>query len=288
MALEPTSVQRDKMLSHGKIRLSLVQFLVMKDVKDPREYFRGTAAAVQNEKGIREHQLRIDQVITRGEMPYQCLMVDNFPSSQALLMAHENSRNLRNEYLSEVYSLIVQAKPNLKKVGRTLGFTSSWLTKLLKTAEVKGIDHLKELGDHLDPETDPDAGKVLEFSNEKLDQPFYMMNLNQFSRSPRRGEGGKSAYNQYTVRIMPRLISVGGYPDIYGKILSTYIGDQKSALFNSWHDFALVYYPSRTSFLRLMTNTPQGAAEIRREGLKKVVLMASSNLQPQLDRIRAF
>jgi hypothetical protein len=73
---------------------------------------------------------------------------------------------------------------------------------------------------------------------------------------------------------MPRLISVGGYPDIYGKILSTYIGDQKSALSNNWHDFALVYYPSRGSFLRLVTNTPHGAAEIRREGLKKVVLMS--------------
>ncbi len=70
-------------------------------------------------------------------------------------------------------------------------------------------------------------------------------------------------------QIAPYLISVGGYPDIYGKILSTYIGDQKSSLSNNWHDFALVYYPSRTSFLRLMTNTPQGAAEIRREGLKK-------------------
>ena len=73
---------------------------------------------------------------------------------------------------------------------------------------------------------------------------------------------------------MPRLISVGGYPDIYGKILSTFIGDQKSAISNNWHDFALVYYPSRDSFLRLMTNIPRGAAEIRREGLTKVVLMS--------------
>ena len=150
------------------------------------------------------------------------------------------------------------------------------LTKLLGTAEISGIEQFEDNSDRLDPETDPDAGKVLEFSGNKLDEPFYMMNLNQFSPSPQRGEGGKSAYNQYSARIMPRLISVGGYPDIYGKILSTYIGDQKSSLSNNWHDFALVYYPSRTSFLRLMTNTPQGAAEIRREGLKKAVLLASS------------
>jgi len=278
MALEPTSVQRDKMLSQGKNKLTLVQFLVGKDPAAAQEYLGQTGRAVAGEGGTREHQLRIDQVITVGELPYQYLTVDKFPSSQSLLLAHENTREIRQKSLSEIYALVVQPNPVVKKVTRGLVFLSSTLTRWLGTAEIRGMEQIENNSDKLDPETDPDAGKVMEFSSEKLDEPFYMMNLNQFSFSPRRGEGGKSAYNQYTARIMPRLISVGGYPDIYGKILSSYIGDQKSALFNSWHDFALVYYPSRTSFLRLMTNTPQSAAEIRREGLKKVALMASSNL----------
>ena len=276
MALEPSSVQRDKMLARGKTKLSLVQFLVMQGPGTAQEYLKTTRQAVQKEGGSREHQLKIDQVITKGETPYQFLTVDNFPSSQALLLAHENSREIRHESLSEIYALVVQPNPAVKKITKGLGFLSSMLTKLLGTAEISGIEQFEDNSDRLDPETDPDAGKVLEFSGNKLDEPFYMMNLNQFSPSPQRGEGGKSAYNQYSARIMPRLISVGGYPDIYGKILSTYIGDQKSSLSNNWHDFALVYYPSRTSFLRLMTNTPQGAAEIRREGLKKAVLLASS------------
>ena len=278
MALEPTSVQRDKMLAQGKNKLCLVQFLVLKDVGTEREYLSTSSQAVRKEAGAREHQLRIDHLITNGDMPFQYLTVDKFPSSEALLLAHENTREIRQQYLSEIYALVVQPNPAVKKVTRALGFLSSPLTRWLGTAEIRGWEQIENHADRLDRETDPDAGKVLDFSSEKLDEPFYMMNLNQFSLSPRRGEGGRSAYNQYSVRIMPRLISVGGYPDIYGKILSTYIGNQKSALFNNWHDFALVYYPSRTSFLRLMTNTPQGTAEIRREGLKKVVLMASSNL----------
>jgi len=276
MALEPTSVQRDKMLSQGKNKLILAQFLVVQDSAAALEYLRQTSRAVANEGGTREHQLRIDQLITNGKMPFQYLTVDKFPSSEALLLAHENTRDLRQDSLTEIYALVVQPSPAVKKVTRGLSFLSSTLTSLLNTAEIKGLEQIKNQPDKLDPETDPDAGKVMEFSSEKLDKPFYMMNLNQFSPSPRRGEGGKSAYNQYSARIMPRLISVGGYPDIYGKILGTYIGDQKNPLNNNWHDFALVYYPSRTSFLRLMTNTPQGAAEIRREGLRKVVLMACS------------
>jgi len=149
------------------------------------------------------------------------------------------------------------------------------LTRLLGTSEVKDI---RNFSDQLDPETDPDPGAVREFAAGDMGPPFYMMNLNQFTPQDKRRGSGKDAYNRYSALIMPYLVSVGGYPDIYGKILSTYIGDQKSRLSNSWHDFALVYYPSRTSFLRLMTNAPGGAAKIRRAGLKRVVLMACSTI----------
>ena len=278
MALEPSSIQRDRMLAKGKTKLTLVQFLVMKDLKAAQEYLRITNQLVLAEGGTREHQLRIDQLLTGGEMPYQYLTADSFPSSLALLLAHENSREIRQESLSDIYALIVQPNTLVKKVTKGLSFLSSILTKWLGTDEISEITQIVENSDSLDPETDPDAEKVMRFSSEKLTEPFFMMNLNQFSPSPRRGEGGRSAYNQYSARIIPRLISVGGYPDIYGKILSTYIGDQKSTLSNNWHDFVLVYYPSRDSFLRLMTNTPRGAAEIRREGLEKVVLMPCSKL----------
>lgn len=274
MALEPSSIQRDRMLAHGKTKLTLVQFIIMKDLKPAQAYFSATNEAVNKEGGTREHQLRIDQVITSGELPFQYLTVDNFPSSQALLLAHEHTREIRQEHLTEAYALIVKPTPVVKKLVKILGFMSPFLTKLLRTAEAKGINHLGELDDYLDPETDPDAGKVAEFASERLDEPFYMMNLNQYQSD------GKRDYKQYSARIIPRLISVGGFPDIYGKILTTYIGDQKSTLFNNWQDFALVYYPSRYSFLRLMTNTPGGAAEVRREGLKNVVLMAGSNFKP--------
>ncbi|MCD6423909.1 MAG: hypothetical protein J7L35_00240 [Anaerolineales bacterium] len=272
MALEPSSIQRDRMLAHGKTKLILVQFLVMKNMGFVQDYLNVTNQAVLKEDGTREHQLKIDQVITVGELPYSYLTVDRFPSSQSLLLAHENTREIRQDSLNEVYALIVQPNPAIKKAVKGLGFMSSLLTKLLGTAESKGIEKIQEHADSLDLDTDPDASKAKEFSSRKLDEPFYMMNLNQFQ------PGGKREYNQYSAMITPRLVSVGGYPDIYGKILSTYIGDQKSALSNRWHDFALVYYPSRTSFLRLMTNTPRGAVHIRRDALKKVVLIPCSDL----------
>jgi len=273
MAIEPTSVQRDRMLAQGKTKLSLAQFLVFKDPAFYRDYLETTRQSVSEEGGTRNHQLKIDQLLTGGELAYQYLTVDRFPSSQALLQAHENSREIRQEALIETYAIIV--KPNLavKRIIKGLGFLTQLLEKWLGTSELREI---KGLSDRLDPETDPDPEKIAEFRDGNLDRPFYMLNLNQFSPSSKRRTSGKAAYNQYSARILPYLVSVGGYPDIYGEILSTYIGDQKSPLFNNWHDFVLVYYPSRSHFLRLMTNIPGGAAEIRRAGLKRVVLMPCS------------
>ena len=273
MALEPTSIQRDKMLAQGKTKLTLVQFLVMKDPGAIEEYFAETGRAILAQGGSRGHQLKIDQLLTDGEMPYQYLTVDSYPSSEALLLVHEYTREIRLASNNEIYSLVVRPNPAIKRITRGLGFLASFLASLLGTSEIKEINDFKDLSDRLDPDTDPDAGKISEFRSEKLDEPFYMMNLNQFSPAGKHASSGRAAYNRYSARIMPYLVSVGGYPDIYGKILSTYIGDQKNQLSNNWHDFTLVYYPSRTSFLRLMSNTPQGAAEIRRAGLKRVVLM---------------
>ena len=64
MALEPSSIQRDRMLAHGKTKLILVQFLVMKDMGSDQDYLNITNQAVQKEGGTREHQLKIDQVMS--------------------------------------------------------------------------------------------------------------------------------------------------------------------------------------------------------------------------------
>ena len=122
MATEPTSVQRDRMLVHGKSKLTLVQFLAADNPEAIDNYLAETQRAVQTEGGSRGHQLKIDQVLTRGEMPYHYLIVDNFPSSQALLIAHENSRAVRLSNIREEYAILVRPNPLIKRIAKGLGF----------------------------------------------------------------------------------------------------------------------------------------------------------------------
>ena len=271
MALEPTSVQRDRMLSFGKTKLTLVQFLVSKDPVGAIEHLNKSSQAVFQEGGQRQYQLRIDQVLAGGNLPYQYLTVDSFPSSQALLLAHENTRSIRGSALTEIYGIYFRTTSRAKKIMKGMGVLSPTLSRWLGTQQIRNIPDQPE---QLDPETDPALYAVQDFAARDPETPFYMMNLNRFSSPSRTRVAGKSAYQRYSARILPYLISVGGSPDIYASILGTYIGDQNSNLHNRWDDFALVYYPSRNSFLRLLTNTPKKAAEIRRAGLEKVVLMS--------------
>jgi hypothetical protein len=275
MALEPTSVQRDRMLSHGKTKIILVQFLVAKDPGNIKEYFSLSSQAVLNEGGQRDYQLRIDQILVGGEHPYQYLTVDSFPTSQALLLAHENSREIRVAALEEIYGIYLKPNSTINKAVKTAGVLAPTLARWLDTNEVK-VFPLDD--DVLDPDTDPEPEAVREFSTRDQDQPFFMMNLNQFaSQLDKRYLTGKAAYKRYSVSITPYLISVGGYPVIFDEPLGTYIGDSQCSLSNIWSEFGLVYYPSRSSFLRLMTNTPRRAAMYRRAGLKKAVLMTCLN-----------
>jgi hypothetical protein len=272
MAIEPTSVQRDRMLSRGKTKLILIQFLIGKDPAKIEEYFTLSGQAVLAEGGKRRYLLRIDQTLVGGTFPYQYLSVDSFPSSQALLMAHENTREIRLAALQEIYGIYLKSKSTLNKAVRAAGMLAPSLGRWLGTQEKK---EYPLASDELDPVTDPDPEVIREFSSRDQDQPVYMMNLNQFApQDSKLYVSGKAAYKRYSTRITPYLISVGGFPVIFDKPLGTYIGHQQNSLYNSWGEFGLVFYPSRASFLRLLTNAPRRAAAYRRVGLKKAVLMA--------------
>ena len=87
----------------------------------------------------------------------------------------------------------------------------------------------------------------------------------------------EQAYNRYGSRIMPYLISVGGYPDLFGHAAGTLVGDDDRRWDDEWSDFAMVYYPSRQVFLKMMTHTPAKGIYHRDAGLARAVLMPSTD-----------
>jgi uncharacterized protein (DUF1330 family) len=274
--LEPTNEQRSA-FKDVQGTLALVQFLAIKDRDAYNHYRSASERAVQDIGGQRTHGVNIDQVLAGGEMHYQSITVDIFPSNEAALKAFNAVSPERQVALSDIYALAVHPATRLPRIAKAFSFLAPLLNRMLGTESEKDMTGFAELAD---PEKGPVPETLAVLKEHDQTMPFYMMNLNKYYPKAQYDNGGnisgEQAYNRYGRRILPYLISVGGYPDFIGHILGVFVGDESSPLHDDWSDFAMVYYPSRQNFIHMMTNAPQEGAHHRDAGLEKAVLMPSS------------
>jgi hypothetical protein len=277
MIIEPTLEQRTQFQKLPQGQLALVQFISIKDQTPFAQYLQASARAVKAHSGQRTHHVQIDQILAGGEMPFQAITVDRFPSRESALLAFEATQAERQDALSQIYCLAVRPADRLPRVIKALGFLSPVLGRILGTNAEKEMPRFREIAN---PETGPVPDTLEEMRKHDQSTPFYMMNLNKYYSKAQYASGenvsGEDAYNRYGSRILPYLISVGGYPDIIGHVAAVLVGDENSRLHDDWSDFAMVYYPSRRNFIRMMTNAPKDGAHHRDAGLQLAVLMPSS------------
>jgi len=279
MSLEPTAGQRSQVESLAFDKLALAQFYMIKDQDAFALYTSASIRAISEARGQRTHNVRIDQVLAGGEMPYHLITVDSFPSSDTLLSAFDSLCGEREQAFSQIYALVVHPDDRTSKLAKSLGILAPILRLILGTndeREMTGFDKVAN------PETGPVPGTVAVMREHNQNTSFFMMNLNKYYPQAQYADGesvsGESAYNQYSNRIAPYLISVGGYPDIFGQTVGLLVGNDASPLHDDWSDFAMVYYPSRRNFINMMTHTPRKGVHHRNAGLQKAVLMPASNI----------
>jgi len=275
--LEPTEKQRSA-LAELQGTLALAQFLVIKDKDAFGDYRSASKRAVQETGGRRAHGVRVDQVLAGGEMPYQAITVDLFPSGEAARSAFEAVRDERQAALADVYALAVRPRTGPPRIAKALGFLAPLLSRTLGTRSEKELTGFAVLAN---PETGPVPETVAVLREHDQTTPFYVMNLNKYYPMANYESGeeisGEQAYNRYGTRILPYLASVGGYPAIIGHTEGLFVGDERCPLHDDWDDFAMVYYPSRLKFVHMMTNTPRKGVHHRDAGLQRAVLMPSSD-----------
>jgi len=279
MALEPIHELSTQIQELAPGKLALVQFMAINDQDAFSQYRSASKRAVRQAGGKRTHCVVVDQVLAGGEMPYQAIMVDVFPSPQAALTAYGAAIADGQTALTEVYVLAVRPRNGLHSIAKAVGFFAPILGRLLGTTSEKAIPRFAE---HANPETGPVPETVAVMRAHDQTTPFFMMNLNKYYPQAIYEIGdeisGEQAYNRYAMRITPYLISVGGYPDIIGPVVGVLVGNEHSALHDDWSDFVMVYYPSRRRFLQMMTNSPTKGIHHRDAGLQRAVLMPSSSI----------
>jgi len=276
--LEPTSEQR-RILESSTGATTLAQFLSVREQAAFDQYRAVSEAAVRENGGHRAFGVHIDQVLAGGEMPFQELVVDMFPSGEAALIAFDAAKETRATAVVESYILAVSPAGGPHGLVRRLRFLSPLLRPILGTDSEKERPELKG---KLNPATGPVPETTEVLRRHDQTTPFYMMNLNRYYASAQYEGGqarkgtGEQAYARYGIRIVPYLISVGGYPDFMGHVIGTFVGSEDSPLHDDWSEFAMVYYPSRRVFLNMATHAPAKGIHHRDAGLARAVLMPST------------
>jgi hypothetical protein len=276
--LEPTTEQR-RILESSTGSITLVQFLSVQEQAAFDQYRAASEAAVRENGGYRAYGVHIDQVLAGGEMPFQELVVDMFPSGEAALIAFDTAKETRATAVAEAYILAVRPAGGPSGLVRRLRFLAPLLRPILGTDSEK---ERQELKGKLNPDTGPVPETIEVLRRHDQTTPFYMMNLNRYyARAQYEGDRagkrtGEQAYARYAIRIVPYLISVGGYPDFMGHVIGTFVGSEDSPLHDDWSEFAMVYYPSRRVFLNMATHAPVKGIHHRDAGLARAVLMPST------------
>jgi hypothetical protein len=276
--LEPTTEQR-RILESSTGATILVQFLSVQKQVAFDQYRAASEAAVRENGGHRAYGVHIDQVLAGGEMPFQELMVDMFPSGETALIAFDAAKETRAAAVAESYILAVNRAGGPLGLVRRLRFLSPLLRPILGTNSER---EQQEFKGKLNPDTGPVPETIEVLREHDQTAPFYMMNPNRYFASAQYEGGqvgkrtGEQAYARYGIRIVPYLISVGGYPDFMGHVIGTFVGSEDSPLHDDWSEFAMVYYPSRRVFLNMATHAPVNGIHHREAGLARAVLMPST------------
>ncbi len=105
----------------------------------------------------------------------------------------------------------------------------------------------------------PDDAAQQQFIQADVDRkPIIMVNLLRFrGQADYGGSGGpaitgREAYNRYARGVLPLLWETGGQLLWQGHVRTTFIAPDGEA----WDEAALVYYPSRAAFIRMVTSAP--------------------------------
>jgi len=267
------------MLQEINCTTALVQFMSLQEQVAFDQYREASEAAVRENGGHRAYGVHIDQILAGGEMPFQELVVDMFDSGEAALIAFDAAKVSRATAVREAYILAVRPAGGLLGLVRRLRFLAPLLRAILGTNSEK---EQLELSDKLNPATSPVPETIEILRRHDQTTPFHMMNLNryyaraQYEGGQARKRTGEQAYARYAIRIVPYLISVGGYPDSMGHVIGTFVGSEDSPLHDDWSEFGMVYYPSRRAFLNMATHTPAKGIHHRDAGLARAVLMPST------------
>ena len=256
-----------------------VEYISLKSGSTLSDYLEGLDEQPSGFGGKPKYRANVDHYFIGGTMAYVGVLIDEFPSIEDAVKCDQERKAIRERHLEHRYAILVRHNSKIPKRVKSLHWLSPVLNWLFKAGSVKPVP---DMSGYARPAIAPTNESVEELKGFDQERPVFMMNLNKFYKNAQYGSGkemtGEKAYGKYSKSIFPYLVSVKGYPAIYGRIVQVLETDSNSQLPDEWDEFIWVSYPSRKHFLRLMTNAPEKGIGHRNAGLERAVVFPCSEI----------
>jgi uncharacterized protein (DUF1330 family) len=278
--LSPTRAQVQA-LSEGNPDepIALVRLLRTIDPNGFTRYMQALETELAAAGGTRVYGGRIAQELVGGDLAYDAIVIDLFPTRRACVQSLRavdpmvESLGLRDAFVIAVHPWSTTFRIAADTAASVLGSFPR---------EIADPPPFPQSEDAGGPAIAPDPAAIAAFNQAGQDVPFAMLNLNLFraQAAPPPGDDadagstGEAAYDRYARTALWQVLRRGGRLLFAGQPIGVVVGAPGSPLDRAWSQLALVYYPSR-KHMRDMLADPDYRAAIphRVAGLERAALL---------------
>ena len=266
--------------------IALVRLLQMQDPSGTTRYMMALETELAAVGATRLYGGRIAQQMAGGDLPYDAILIDLFPTRRACVQSLRavdpmvESLGIRDAFVLAVRPWSTSFRLAADAAAAVLGSYPRAI------GDPPPFPQIESAGG---PAIAPDAAGIAAFNQASQDDSFAMLNLNLFraQAAPPPGDdadtgvSGEEAYTRYGRTALWQMLRRGGRLLFEGQPIGVVIGAPGNPLDAAWSQIALVYYPSR-KHMRDMLADPDYRAAIphRVAGLQRAALLATEPWPP--------
>ena len=283
-ALSPTRAQVQALAEGNPDEpIALVRLLQLQDPSGTARYMMALETELAAVGATRLYGGRIAQDLVGGELPYDAILIDLFPTRRAAVQSLR-AVDPMVESLGVRDAFVIAVRPWSTSFRVAAGAAASVLGSFPRA--IGDPPPFPQSEDAGGPAIAPDAAAIAALNQASQDGSFAMLNLNLFrsQAEPLPGEAamtGAEAYDRYARTALWHVLRRGGRLLFEGQPIGVVVGAPGNPLDRAWSQLALVYYPSR-KHMRDMLADPDYRAVIphRVAGLERAALLVTEPWPP--------
>jgi len=240
-------------------RVGLIRFQAVKNPDLNRAWVDASRHWVEDVGGERVYAGDLDVVQGRAAFSFEQLLVEEYPSRQAAVEVMDRSNSdievgLRDDF-------VIAARPESRMTHKLVALVGR-VIKTLARVDVVEVTQFEYRRDAATAGLSSDEAQIDAFHRVGQWQPFFMINMNEFSRrseydaedakSGAPPQSGQRVYEKYVRNTAVEVYRRGGNFFWIATPIAVLKGDSNHPLARQWSQFVLVCWPSRMALRHML------------------------------------